>query len=113
MLKEDLKSAITLTDSNRHQAIVCALITDVNFDSKNEILLGTYGNYILNYVYENNDWVEQQQFDMRDSVYSICYLDIAGEGVNDVVVMSERGIHILKHEPRYIIEVLKNRLKLK
>lgn len=40
--------------------------------------------------------MEQQQFDMRDSVYTICYLDIAGEGVNDVVVMSERGIHILK-----------------
>lgn len=52
--------------------------------------------YILNYVYENNDWVEQQQFDMRDSVYTICYLDIVGEGVNDVIVMSERGIHILK-----------------
>jgi len=33
---------------------------------------------------------------MRDSVYTISYLDIAGEGVNDVVVMSERGIHILK-----------------
>ncbi|XP_015364047.1 PREDICTED: kaptin-like isoform X2 [Diuraphis noxia] len=112
VLNNDLRNAITLTDSNRHQAIACALITDVNFDSKNEILLGTYGNYILNYVYENNNWVEQQQFDMRDSVYTICYLDIVGEGVNDVVVMSERGIHILKHEPKYIVEVLKNRLKL-
>lgn len=40
--------------------------------------------------------MEQQQFDMRDSVYTICYLDIVGEGVNDVIVMSERGIHILK-----------------
>lgn len=47
MLKNNLKSAITLTDSDRHQAIVCALITDVNFDSKNEILLGTYGNVML------------------------------------------------------------------
>ncbi|XP_025193865.1 KICSTOR complex protein kaptin-like [Melanaphis sacchari] len=112
VLENNLRNAITLTDSNRHQAIVCALITDVNFDSKNEILLGTYGNYILNYVYENNNWVEQQQFDMRDSVYTICYLDLVGEGVNDVVVMSERGIHILKHEPKYIVEVLKNRLKL-
>lgn len=45
-MKNDLRNAITLTDSNRHQAIVCALITDVNFDSKNEILLGTYGNVI-------------------------------------------------------------------
>lgn len=40
--------------------------------------------------------MEQQQFDMRDSVFTICYLDIVGEGVKDVVVMSERGIHILK-----------------
>jgi len=47
VLKNDLRNAITLTDSNRHQAIVCALITDVNFDSKNEILLGTYGNVIF------------------------------------------------------------------
>jgi hypothetical protein len=46
VLENNLRSAITLTDSNRHQAIVCALITDVNFDSKNEILLGTYGNVI-------------------------------------------------------------------
>lgn len=46
VLENNLRNAITLTDSNRHQAIVCALITDVNFDSKNEILLGTYGNVI-------------------------------------------------------------------
>ncbi|XP_025422864.1 KICSTOR complex protein kaptin-like isoform X2 [Sipha flava] len=45
VLKNNLKNAITLTNSNRHQAIICALITDVNFDSKNEILIGTYGNH--------------------------------------------------------------------
>lgn len=40
--------------------------------------------------------MEQPQTDMRYSVYNMCYLDIAGEGVNDLVVLSERGIHILK-----------------
>lgn len=50
--------------------------------------------------------MEQQQFDMRDSVYTICYLDIAGEGVNDVVVMSERGIHILKVSYLLLIVIL-------
>lgn len=40
--------------------------------------------------------MEQQQYDIRHSVYTICYLDIAGEGVNDAIVMSGRGIHILK-----------------
>lgn len=52
--------------------------------------------YILHYIYENDEWIEQPQFDIRHSVYNICYLDITGEGVNDLVVMSERGIHILK-----------------
>lgn len=40
--------------------------------------------------------MEQQQYDIRHSVYTICYLDTTDQGVKDVVVMSERGIHILK-----------------
>jgi len=57
--------------------------------------------------------VEQQQFDMRDSVYTICYLDIAGEGVNDVVVMSERGIHILKVSNQLLSCIILLFLKIK
>lgn len=47
-------------------------------------------------MYEDNEWKEQQQYDIRHPVFTICYIDIDGEGVNDVVVMSERGIHLLK-----------------
>lgn len=47
-------------------------------------------------MYENNEWVEQQQYDIRHPVYTICHVDIVGEGVKDVVVMSGRGIHLLK-----------------
>lgn len=47
-------------------------------------------------MYENNTWVEQQRRDMRHLVYSICYSDITGEGVKDLVIASEGGIHILK-----------------
>lgn len=49
---------ITLTNSNRHQAIVTALITDVNFDSRNEILLGTYGNVIA-FRYMIKKWMNK------------------------------------------------------
>lgn len=40
--------------------------------------------------------MKQQPYDMKDHVYTINYLDINGEGVNDVVVMSETGVHIIK-----------------
>lgn len=116
VLKNNLDKGIILSNSKRHQAIVCSLIADVNLDTKNEILIGTRENviyneyftfiqlnknklffqYVLHYIFENNKWIEQPQFDIRHSVYNICYLDITGEGVNDLVVMSERGIHILK-----------------
>lgn len=46
VLQNNLKKAIKLKNSNKHRAIVTALIADVNFDSKNEILLGTYGNVL-------------------------------------------------------------------
>lgn len=33
---------------------------------------------------------------MKDPVFTINYLDITGEGVNDLVVLNKRGVHILK-----------------
>lgn len=44
MLKKNLKQPIQLVDNDRRQTVVTSLITDVNFDSKNEILLGTHEN---------------------------------------------------------------------
>jgi len=110
VLENNLECAITLTNSI-NTLIVTSLIADINFDSKNEILLGTYKHYILSYVYENDTWEEQQKLDIRHPVYTICYLDINGEGVNDMVVMSGRGIHIFKHEPKDLILLLQERLK--
>lgn len=52
--------------------------------------------YILNYVYEDNKWIEQQQYDMRYPVFTINYIDITNQGIKDAVVMTEKGIHILK-----------------
>lgn len=49
VLKNNLENGIILSNSNRYQAIVCSLIADVNFDTKNEILLGTRENVIHHY----------------------------------------------------------------
>lgn len=44
VLKNNIENGIILSNSKRNQAIVCSLIADVNFDTKNEILLGTREN---------------------------------------------------------------------
>ncbi|VVC32439.1 Hypothetical protein CINCED_3A013557 [Cinara cedri] len=112
VLKNHLRKRIKLPNTDEHQIIATSLIADINFDSKNEILLGTTDNYILNYVYKDNIWIEQQQYDLRYPVFTISYLDITNQGVKDAVVMTERGIHILKHEPKDVIEVLKYRFEI-
>lgn len=41
-----MKSGTILTNSDKYKGILTSLIADVNFDSKNEIMLGTHGNVI-------------------------------------------------------------------
>jgi len=40
--------------------------------------------------------VELQSIDLRYPVYTISYIDLTGEGVKDAIVMTKKGIHILK-----------------
>jgi len=46
VLEKHLKEPVTLIEIGRGQAVTTSLITDINFDSKNEILLGTHENVI-------------------------------------------------------------------
>lgn len=56
VLKNNLEKGIILSNGSRQQAVVCSLIADVNFDSKNEILLGTHENviFIKTYLFHKN-----------------------------------------------------------
>lgn len=44
MLKNHLKRGRLLPNTDGHQIVSTSLIADINFDSKNEILLGTTDN---------------------------------------------------------------------
>ncbi|XP_050420496.1 KICSTOR complex protein kaptin-like [Adelges cooleyi] len=113
VLEDHLSKVVMLKNSNCHDVIVCSTIADTNFDSKNEILLGAYGHCILTYAYVDGDWVKRTTTVLRYPVYGLWYLDITSQGVKDLIVISERGVHILKHDPRDILAILKDRLKSK
>jgi len=50
VLENYLKNGIILKDSKRYGGIMSSLITDINFDCKNEILIGTEGNVMYNKI---------------------------------------------------------------
>lgn len=43
MLQNGLEDQLVLPLSDQYDSVLCALVTDVNFDCEPEILLGTYG----------------------------------------------------------------------
>lgn len=43
VLTHGLADQLTLPASDRHDSVLCALVTDIDFDGAPEILLGTYG----------------------------------------------------------------------
>lgn len=38
-----LSRSVCLTESDQHDAVLCALVIDLDFDGQKEVLLGTYG----------------------------------------------------------------------
>lgn len=49
VLKNGLDCPVVLQDSDFFDVILCSLVSDIDFDGNNEILLGTYGQQILAY----------------------------------------------------------------
>ncbi|NXV97048.1 KPTN protein, partial [Calonectris borealis] len=51
VLTNGLSDQLVLPASDQYDSVLCALVTDVDFDGAREILLGTYGQELLCYKY--------------------------------------------------------------
>lgn len=65
-------------------------------DGNNEILLGTYTQEIVVFTLIKNQWqlTDRRKFDAP--IHSMCYLDLTGDGVRELVVLTQRGVYILQ-----------------
>ncbi|XP_014215226.1 KICSTOR complex protein kaptin-like [Copidosoma floridanum] len=99
ILNQEMNSDITLNlKESTSDCILCSCVADINMDGKNEILLGTYKHEVLIFASSNNTWnmIDKKSFDAP--VYSISYLDLAGDGVKVLVVLTQRSVHIMQHK---------------
>ncbi|XP_049959870.1 KICSTOR complex protein kaptin-like isoform X2 [Schistocerca serialis cubense] len=101
-----LNCSHSLPSSEEFDAVLCSCIADIDMDGEQEILLGTYGQEMLMYKYKSDSWVLSGKRTFANPIHSVLYVDVTGDGVKELVVLSLRGVHILQHDPDIINEKL-------
>lgn len=96
VLHNGLKKDVILAMSETSDCILSSCIADVNMDGKNEILLGTYGHEIFVFSLNENQWNLTDRRNFDSPVHSMSYLDLTGDGVRELVVLTQRGVYILQ-----------------
>jgi KICSTOR complex protein kaptin len=91
-----MKQDVILNGSESSDCILCCCIADINMDGQNEILLGTYGQEVLIFTLLGDMWelATRKLFDAP--VHSISYMDITNDGIKELIVLTQRGVHILQ-----------------
>ncbi|XP_011859210.1 PREDICTED: kaptin-like [Vollenhovia emeryi] len=97
ILEHGMKQDVILSGSESSDSILCCCIADINMDGQNEILLGTYGQEVLIFALTGDTWelTSRKLFDAP--VHSISYMDITNDGIKELIVLTQRGVHILQH----------------
>lgn len=109
VVQNGLSCSHLLPSSDEFDAVLCSCIADIDMDGEQEILLGTYGQEMLMYKYTSDAWVLSGKHTFANPIHSVLYVDVTGDGVKELVVLSLRGVHILQHDPDTINEKLLSR----
>ncbi|XP_064208139.1 KICSTOR complex protein kaptin isoform X4 [Anguilla rostrata] len=121
-----MSQPVCLQESDQYDSVLCALVTDLNFDGHREILLGTYGQELLCYKFNHSDRRQglgaKEHFELlwrrsfKSPLLSITYLDLTGDGLRELAILTLKGLHILQHSLSWtadlVLECLTKRLTL-
>ncbi|XP_060113601.1 KICSTOR complex protein kaptin [Heteronotia binoei] len=115
VLRSGLGEQLALPSSDQHDSVICALVTDVDFDREPEILLGTYGQELLcyKYVLPDGEFRLLWQRAFPSPLLSMEYVDLTCDGLRELAVVCLKGLHILQHSLTQTAECLLERLRLK
>ncbi|NXD46592.1 KPTN protein, partial [Copsychus sechellarum] len=102
ILRRGLAEPLPLPGSRGSDAVVCAKVTDVDFDGAAEILLGTYGQELLCYKFFGSDPGGFGQFRplwsrrFPSPLLALEPLDLTGDGLRELAVVCLGGLHVLQ-----------------
>ncbi|XP_055944850.1 KICSTOR complex protein kaptin-like isoform X3 [Argiope bruennichi] len=112
----ELKNQELLPESSMYDCVMCSLIADIDMDGKNEVLLGTYGQQLLVYKWKiesgktgSYELYHKQMF--PHPLLALSYMDIIGDGVKELLVLTTNGLHILQHDLTQVRDICFERMK--
>ncbi|XP_012723612.2 KICSTOR complex protein kaptin isoform X1 [Fundulus heteroclitus] len=111
-----LARSTCLSGSDQWDAVLCALVIDLDFDGQKEVLLGTYGQELLCYKFRpagsgrDGEFQLQWRRSFKSPLLSIIYLDLTGDGLRELAVLTLKGLHILQHSLACTADLVLQRL---
>jgi len=114
ILNKGLDDMSVLNQSDQFDSVTCSCVADIDFDGNNEIILGTYGQELLVYKWSaaDNGLSDHIRFDLMWSrsfskpLLSIRDLDLMNDGMQELVIVSLTGVHILQQNVSMAAETL-------
>ncbi|XP_037073246.1 KICSTOR complex protein kaptin-like [Pollicipes pollicipes] len=91
--------------------VTCSCVCDINMDSRNELVLGTYGQEILVYSLQGNTWAQIWRHSFSQPLLGVTYVDLIGDGINELVVLTNHGLQVLQHDTREAAALCRQRLE--
>ncbi|XP_042355211.1 KICSTOR complex protein kaptin isoform X2 [Plectropomus leopardus] len=117
--EQGLSHSVCLSESDQWDAVLCALVIDLDFDGQKEVLLGTYGQELLCYKFQPTGRRRDGQFQLqwrrsfKSPLLSIIYIDLTGDGLRELAVLTLKGLHILQHTLTSTADLVIERLALR
>ncbi|CAG8502608.1 2575_t:CDS:10 [Acaulospora morrowiae] len=101
--KHSLTYPMYLEECTKYDSVLCSHVMDVDWDGKNEIIVGTYGRELLIYKQiTNEDPNDPISFELLFQksfsypIYRITGIDLNQDGIEELIVVTQYGTHILQ-----------------
>jgi len=111
VIQNGLSVCSVLPGSEGYDCVTCGCVADIDMDGNNEIILGTYGQELLVYKCIDESWTLLHTKLLSSPIHSLLYTDMMGDGVNELVVLTTKGLNILQHDPISVTKLCEDRLR--
>ncbi|EHB00875.1 Kaptin, partial [Heterocephalus glaber] len=115
-----LEDQLLLPASDQFDSVLCGLVTDVDLDGRPEVLVATYGQELLCYKYcgpesgrpeAKHGFCLLWQRSFSSPLLAMAHVDLTGDGLQELAVVSLKGVHILQHSLIQASELVLTRLQ--
>lgn len=111
LLNKGLDDQLLLPGSDQFDSVLCGLVTDVDLDGQPEVLVATYGQELLCYKYRGRGFCLLWRRSFSSPLLAMAHVDLTGDGLRELAVVSLKGVHILQHSLIQASELVLTRLR--